>query len=87
MADLTRILADLFPSAEAKLEEVDLYEIASILEPFYPDCILCSLALLVAYAAVKRGGNSLVWEPKVKTCGNPKCTCCLVVGPKKGRQR
>ena len=45
------------------LEVLDLYRMASILQPVFPEIPLSELALAVAKVAVEGGCRYFVWEP------------------------
>lgn len=45
------------------LEAIDLYQVATILQPWFPRLSICELSKAVAEVAVKSGYTYLVWEP------------------------
>lgn len=45
------------------LEAIDLYQVATILQPLFPQLSISELSRAVAEVAVKSGYTYLVWEP------------------------
>lgn len=73
MENLQRAAKQALPSSY--LEDLDLYRIATTLEPRFPDHTRCELARHVAAAAVEAGFHRLSWNPPDATCASPLCTC------------
>lgn len=67
MPEVEKVIRDTLDALYSSLECVDLYEVATILQPLFTDHSLVDLAQNVADVAVLGGCRFLIWEPH----GNP----------------
>lgn len=63
MPEVEKIIRDTLDALYSSLECVDLYEVATILQPLFADHSLIDLAQNVADVAVLGGCRYLIWEP------------------------